>query len=96
MSFRFQIKTKRIGKAHLTEKYINFQCAMKIINSCQNNGIIILGIERFIRKSDGIMPDIYGIADFSDATAEESFEAAKNFMSEYGIENEELFSLTIE
>ena len=80
----------------MVEKYINFQCAINIINSCQKNGIVILGIERFIKKSDGIMPDIFGIADFSDATAEESVEAAKIFMSEYGVENEELFSLTIE
>ncbi len=65
------------------EVFYSLEDAHKFFEKCKINQNKIYGIERFIEQEDGFMPDMDGIADFSDATIEESFISAEKFLNHF-------------
>ena len=57
----------------------------------------ILGIERLLVDEEGhVTPDLDGIADFSDASREQSHVAARRFLKMYGSDPHERFDFVVE
>lgn len=60
---------------------LNKNEALKFISDNQENGVKIFGVERFVEVIEGYVPDIDGIADFSELSCEESHAAARDFIN---------------
>lgn len=77
------------------EKYFTILEAKEKIKELKKQNTATLYIERLLKQKDGtLFADIEGIADFSDASVEESYRASLNYFSEYGKDSNELFLIT--
>ncbi len=77
------------------DEFLTISEARKKIEILRKNKIVVLYIERLVQQKDKtFVADIDGIADFSDASVEESYRASLSFFSEYGKDTNEFFVLT--
>lgn len=77
----------------MTEEYFTYEETKAKITELKDLGFIILGIERFIIDQNNTIPDMAGIADFSDADLYESYQASLNFLKRYGKDKKERFTV---
>ena len=71
-----------------------FDQARDKLDCLEGSGRSVYGIERVVLSGSSIIPDLNGIADFSevaDASPDISIAAAKKFLSEYGQDENERF-----
>ena len=79
-------------------KPLSYDEALYFVAAIEEEGKFIVGIERFIRCSDGNVPDIDGIADFSKLEAGEtqgSYASAKAYFENYGTNLHEVFVISL-
>jgi len=77
-------------------EYLTAEQALQFIHLCEQNGIFIFGIERFLFIDVMSTPDLDGIADFSSLSPEDvngAVSSARRFLSLFGDVNEERFKL---
>ncbi|MCE7030243.1 hypothetical protein [Jiella avicenniae] len=81
----------------MSNGYATHDMALHCIREWQRGDRKILGIERLIVDEKGdVTPDLDGIADFSDASREQSHVAAWRFLQMYGSDPRERFDLVVE
>lgn len=69
---------------------------LNFISHCEIKGAFVFGIERFVVSGNNTIPDIDGIADFSGLSEQEvelSIELSKDFLGNYGLLENERFSV---
>lgn len=74
------------------------ESALNFLEECKKKRLFILGIERFDVINNNLIPDLNGIADFSDLDeqeSEKSIDLSRDFLSEYGSAKSEAFFFTI-
>ena len=77
--------------------YTTHDMCLQRLRELQQQERRIVGIERLIVDEEGrVTPDLDGIADFSDASPEQSHVAAWHFMEMYGSDPRERFELVAE
>lgn len=70
--------------------------ALQFVRSCEEEGVFIYGIERFLCVDGKKVPDMNGIADFSSIyppNIPSAASAARSFMSLFGRDDQERFKL---
>ena len=81
----------------MTNNYATHQVSLQRLQEMQRQDRKILGIERLVVDDAGrVTPDLDGIADFSDASRQQSHAAAWRFLEMYGSDPRERFDLVVE
>ncbi|NDW04556.1 hypothetical protein [Jiella pacifica] len=81
----------------MTNDYVTYDISLQRLRQLQQQERRIVGIERLIVDEEGrVTPDLDGIADFSDASREQSHVAAWRFLKMYGSDPHERFDFVVE
>lgn len=84
----------RVGE--METEYLTADQALHFVNACEQDGVFIFGIERFLCADGKNAPDLDGIADFSSLSPQDVRGAAlsaRKFLSLFGDEEQERFKL---
>ena len=78
--------------------FFNYSRSLEFLNECREKKFVIIGIERFISSNEKLIPDLNGIADYSQFTKHDSIKSinsAKQYLLQYGTSKEELFEFVL-
>jgi hypothetical protein len=82
----------------LQSGFLNYSKSLEFLNECIEKEYVIIGIERFVSSNEKIIPDLKGIADYSQFTKHDSIKSinsAKQYLLQYGTSKEELFEFVL-
>lgn len=77
-------------------EFLTTEQALQFIRACEQDGVFIFGIERFLCIGGKNVPDLGGIADFSSLSPQDvggAASSARKFLSFFGEEEQERFKL---
>lgn len=78
---------------------LGYEEAVSVAERLCLEGCTVLGIERFTKLANGYLPDIDGIADYSEfagTQSQQSIVAARTYFSNFGTSKVEYFVITYE
>ena len=79
--------------------YLNYQQTLDFLEACYQKHNFVYGLERFILDGSKVKPDLDGILDLSAICTKDvakSIEAAKLYLSQYGNDTDEAFTVITE